>query len=324
MTNIPIFLSADNNYAPFVATTIASVCHNTKSFCDFYVFDGGISVENKLKIEKLKNSFNNFTIEFIEVNEQREFSTIRYQNAANHVSLSTYNRFLIPQLKPNLNKVLYLDVDIIVLKDIEALYNISLQSYPVAAVPESFFNTSQKLEIQKRLNLGKNHQYFNAGVLLIDNNYWVKNKIFSKALETEQIYRENLKFADQDILNIVFNENFLVLPEQFNYMSQFKTKNKQMIIRHFNTGTKPWQLKPYFQHIINDVPLFWKYAKMTPFYRQLYQNISQQKIWKRCYKLFGLFPLLKVVKKKDNKKKWYLFGFLPILEVMDKKYKDII
>ena len=320
MTNIPIFLSSDNNYAPFVATTIASICHNTKSFCDFYVFDGGISAENKLKIEKLKNSFNNFTLEFIEVNEQGEFSSIEYQNVASHVSLSTYNRFLIPRLKPNLSKVLYLDVDIIVLKDIENLYNISLQGYPLAAVPESFFNTPQKLEIQKRLNLGKNHQYFNAGVLLIDNNYWVKNKIFSKVLETEQIYRENLKFADQDILNIVFNENFLVLPEQFNYMSQFKTKNKQMIIRHFNTNTKPWQLKPS-KHTINDVPLFWEYAKMTSFYYQLYQKIPQQKIWKRCYNLFCVFPILKVVKKKNNKKKWFLFGLLPILEVSEKKYK---
>ena len=42
MSNIPIFLSSDDNYAPFVATTIASICDNTKSFCEFYVLDGGI------------------------------------------------------------------------------------------------------------------------------------------------------------------------------------------------------------------------------------------------------------------------------------------
>ena len=42
MYRIPIFLSSDNNYAPFVATTIASICDNTKSFCDFYILDGGI------------------------------------------------------------------------------------------------------------------------------------------------------------------------------------------------------------------------------------------------------------------------------------------
>jgi len=50
MYRIPIFLSSDNNYAPFVATTIASICDNTKSFCDFYILDGGIEEENKEKI----------------------------------------------------------------------------------------------------------------------------------------------------------------------------------------------------------------------------------------------------------------------------------
>ena len=47
---IPIFLASDNNYAPFVATTIASICDNTKSFCDVYVLDGGITKENQSKI----------------------------------------------------------------------------------------------------------------------------------------------------------------------------------------------------------------------------------------------------------------------------------
>ena len=48
--SIPIFLSSDNNYAPFVATTIASICDNTESYCDFYILDGGIDEENKKKI----------------------------------------------------------------------------------------------------------------------------------------------------------------------------------------------------------------------------------------------------------------------------------
>ena len=55
MYRIPIFLSSDNNYAPFVATTIASICDNTKSFCDFYILDGGIEEEKKEKIFQREN-----------------------------------------------------------------------------------------------------------------------------------------------------------------------------------------------------------------------------------------------------------------------------
>ena len=50
MSNIPIFLASDNNYAPFVATTIASICDNTKSFCNFYILDGGISKKIRIKL----------------------------------------------------------------------------------------------------------------------------------------------------------------------------------------------------------------------------------------------------------------------------------
>ena len=65
MTNIPIFLPSDNNYAPFLATTVVGILKNTKSFIDFYVLDSGISEENQEKIRSLKNFFPNFSIEFI-------------------------------------------------------------------------------------------------------------------------------------------------------------------------------------------------------------------------------------------------------------------
>ena len=100
--NIPIFLSSDNNYAPFVATTIASICDNTKSFCDFYILDGGIEEENKEKICQLKTLFNNFSIEFINIkNSIKNFST-----SDRYPSNTMYARFLIPLLKPDINRAL--------------------------------------------------------------------------------------------------------------------------------------------------------------------------------------------------------------------------
>ena len=93
--SIPIFLSSDNNYAPFVATTIASICDNTKSFCDFYILDSSITKENQEKICCLKNNFSNFSIEFIQINNDLYFKDLEYNNNSRYVSLATYNRFLI-------------------------------------------------------------------------------------------------------------------------------------------------------------------------------------------------------------------------------------
>ena len=102
MIHIPVFLSADNNYAPLIATTVASICDNTKSFVDFYVLDGGISEENKQKIATLKNQFKNFEIEYIAVDISKYISLKDYKNICIHVTASTYNSLLIPSLKKNL------------------------------------------------------------------------------------------------------------------------------------------------------------------------------------------------------------------------------
>ncbi len=83
------FLSSDNNYTPFVATTMASILDNTKSFIEFYVLDGGISEENQEKIRSLKNQFSNFSIEFLKINIDKVFSKIAYSSTQDYISIST-------------------------------------------------------------------------------------------------------------------------------------------------------------------------------------------------------------------------------------------
>ena len=137
---IPIFLSSDNNFAPFVATTIASICDNTKSFCEFYILDGGITEENKEKICQLKDKFSNFLIEFIGINELIDES---FKNAVineRYFSKSMYSRLLIPTIKPDLRKVIYSDVDVIFKCDIEQYYQQNIEGYAIACVQAPFIN----------------------------------------------------------------------------------------------------------------------------------------------------------------------------------------
>ena len=63
---IPIVMVSDNNYAPLVSVVIASICYNTKSDCKFYIINSNITPNRKQKIQNLKNSFNNFDLEFID------------------------------------------------------------------------------------------------------------------------------------------------------------------------------------------------------------------------------------------------------------------
>ena len=297
MKSIPIFLSSDNNYAPFVATTIASICDNTKSFCDFYILDGGIEEKNKEKIYKLKEQFNNFSIEFIKIDLEKEFSSIHYENCCKHVSLSTYNRFLIPKLKPELKRILYLDVDIIVLGDISELYNQDLEGYMLGAIPKQI-SEKEIVVYKKILKLSKNHNYFNAGILLIDLEQWISKDIMSKLFEIEIKRREDLLHADQDVLNICFNDKYKVLDFKYNYETnnnrEFEQNRPDIVIRHFNTGIKPWDILPTIKtNLINNIDDFYYYLSKTLFNDSVLEN-CQYRSSEQLHKL----RLMKLLEKK--------------------------
>ena len=268
--NIPIFLSSDNNYAPLVATTMASILSNTKSFIEFYVLDGGITSENVEKILSLKNNFNNFSIEFIKIDYEKYFKDFK---TSGHWSKATFARLLIPDLKTNINKAIFMDVDIIVTGDIANLYNESLDNYIIGAVwqetEDGYWNQHRK----EYLNSSSAHKYFNAGVLLIDCAQWRNNNLFEKLLDIQFEYGEKIKCVDQDLLNKCFDNNYKILPRKYNYLTgnfiYFKN-DMDIIIRHMVGRIRPWQINENAKtNLIPNLKEFWHYAKMTPFYEEL-------------------------------------------------------
>ena len=278
--NIPIFLSSDDNYAPFVATTIASVCDNTKSFIDFYVLDSGISEQNKKKIKELKQSFSNFSIEFIVADINKYFASLEYKNHNKYITKSTYNRFIIPYIKPQIDKAIYLDVDIIVNLDISELYNIELGDFEVGAVSDSWCNNKlQEIGYQNSI-FQYGHCYFNAGVLLINNKKWLERDIRKTVIEIEQMYHKSLQYADQDILNLLYNcSNYKIIDKKYNMLNFMDEISSDKYILHYAGDIKPWQVNPQLKSdvripMLRNKQLFWKYAYKTAFYEQLVSNLK--------------------------------------------------
>ena len=280
MSNIPIFLSSDNNYAPFVATIMASILSNTNSFIEFYVLDGGITSKNVEKIQSLKNNFSNFSVEFIKIDYEKYFKDLKVKN---HWTKAVYTRLLIPNIKPNINKTIFMDVDIIITGDIANLYNEDLEDYALGAVWEQWAEYGINKQHKIRMQLSDNHKYFNAGVLLIDCTKWRDNNILEKLFDIAEKYKDCLELQDQDMLNKYFDNNYKVLEQKYNYLTtNFYVNDTQelYIIRHLTGNVRPWQLNPTTASIVPNVKDFWYYAKMTPFYDELLSktlDINNQK-----------------------------------------------
>ncbi len=281
MIAIPIFLSSDNNYAPFVATTIASICDNTKSFCEFYILDGGISEDNKIKINALKNLFKNLSIEYIRIDVENIFKGIKLSNT---ITLSAFNRLLAPQLVHNIRKAIYLDVDTIAVNDITQLFNENLENYILGAVPDWIDTSHWKAE----LAISNDHIYFNSGVLLINCEKWRKSIQLQDILSISELYPQQTD-NDQGILNKYFESNYKLLDKKYNVIFKYN----EVVIRHFAGLIKPWQAdfsldwhnRPFKS--CND--LYWKYARMTEFYSQMCEIkekfIASSVLWQRYNKI---------------------------------------
>lgn len=289
-TKIPVFLSADNAYSPFLATTIASICDNTASFVDIYVLDCGISETNKNKILQLKDQFQNFAIEWIPIDTQKIFEKFVVKA---HFSKAMYSRLLIPELKPTIHRAIYTDVDVIFSGDLKTLFEENLDGFPIGAVWEDHMeNNGNNAEHLNRLGINKEHKYFSSGLLLIDMDQWRKDNYTEKLLNAESKLRPVLKYPDQDLLNFCFACNYKQLNERYCVTAPRARKHykngelKDCVIRHFEGGKKPWLCHPliFEQKKSNYIgkSLFWKYAKKTEFYDEL---ISRFPIYKTITKL---------------------------------------
>ena len=184
---------------------------------------------------------------------------------------------MISKMKPDLKKILYLDSDIAAFGDIEKLYDEDLEDKVMAAVPEYMYNDINLPDIKNKLDLSSEHKYFNAGVMLIDNQKWIEAGISDKVFEIEKLYKDRLFYADQDILNIIFDNDYKILDEKYNYTSHRTESSSDTIIRHYNTAIKPADINPELNsELIPDIDEFWKYAEMTPYYDMMIDRVKNQ------------------------------------------------
>ena len=266
---IPIFLSSDNNYAPYLAVTIKSICENTKSNIIFYILDCGIEGTSKTKIIEMVSQYKDTAIEFINPAEQNIFSECRVRN---HLSSAAYVRLLIPQLKPQIDKAIYLDVDIIVNLDIAELYAQNINGHVIGSpFGECAVYHNYGILTKKTLGIDLEHNYFCSGVLLIDCKKWRENNITQKLKDIYDEYKDRMVHNDQDLLNILFSINkYSSLDTKFNYIIQYSPTKNPNVIYHYDGPTKPWHFPPNMKtNVIKYIDIWWDYAKRTPFYEEL-------------------------------------------------------
>lgn len=263
---IQICFSTDDNYIPFLDVAIASLIENASKEYDYkiLVLNTGLRSEN---IEKVKeNECQGFAIEFIDISDYVKNIKSYFKNVY-HFSIATYYRLFISSLFPELEKIVYLDCDIVVMGDISKLYNMPLGDNILGAAPEQYVQNTKEFRHYAEIALGVNpDNYVNAGVLVINLKKFRKNKIEEKFIKLITEFNFDLLDPDQAYLNYLCKDKIFSLPNGWNKEPMPLDCEGEKNIIHYALYKKPWQYDD-----VMDGEFFWRYAKKSKFYKQILQ-----------------------------------------------------
>ncbi|ECQ5747901.1 glycosyltransferase family 8 protein, partial [Campylobacter jejuni] len=333
--NIHIFFTINDVYSGYLSACMISILDSLdRDYIPyFYIIDGGVSEKNKNKL-KFLNIGREFYVEFIAVNQDL-FKNLP-NSSQSHISNETNYRFLVSTIKPNLDKCIFLDVDLVAVGDISKLWEICIDDYYMAAVSDQAPLHSESWTL--KLPLPYDYLYVNTGVTLINLKKWREDNIQELLFQNSAQYAEILQFPDQDTLNITLYKKIKYLSHIYNAMpvqTYYNEKQKQEAfsnpqIIHWAGYKKPWKFPdaPYAE-------MFWHYARQTPFYEEiLFKNITQNSLNIIQNSIQGAVERVKahlsyklgkeILSVKENKLKVLILPFALILIYVKHKISNLI
>ena len=244
---VNIAFAFDQNLQKAFEVTLNSIIENSRSKLRVFLLCRGISTEWKhYIINKYRTiNFKFFNMELIDYGDN--------PHLINNVTVSTMDRLILPDLI-DVNKILYLDTDLILLKDVKELFDVDISKNYMAGVKSLYKNwtnilsiivkKSRELEPEEAKNFRyfcfKNYpnalgKHFNAGVLLLNLDKMRDDNSTNLAFSLVKNYALN----DQDILALMSNGNVKEIDQEYN-TNPFRGYVKDPFIVHWAGNMKPW------------------------------------------------------------------------------------
>ncbi len=191
MNPMNILVTLDANYIPYLNVMLSSMLHaNSGERFDVYLLQSSVTEEDTAQTRKILGKENRLIL--VNANEaglQDAPTTSRYPKEI------YYRIFAAKYLPDNLDRILYLDPDIIVNGHLRELYDLPMEEYFFAAASHTGAIITSINSI--RLDMEENSPYINSGVMLMN----------LKKLRAEQNYEDVFRFIEK-------RKNFLLLPDQ--------------------------------------------------------------------------------------------------------------
>lgn len=242
-----IALCTDENFSIPALVCITSIFENNREEdCHIYVLTDWLSSKALEKFKKLEGIYSQ-KIDVLIIDKHR-FDGL---TVSERFPVSMYYRFLLPEMLPLEERVLYLDCDIIVRHSLSEMYFTNLHGKALAAVvgescDDVFWNNYLKLQ----------SPFFSSGVLLINLKFWREHNAITRLVKWTNENPTLCLLPDQDALNKVFEGYVIYLNYTYNYQEwwfgdmthcmhytkwdEIREIGKDPVIVHFCEAVKPW------------------------------------------------------------------------------------
>ncbi len=254
-----ILISFDDttwDYARHAAVTIISLLEtNKKHRIKIYVMSSCLPQENVNELKRIVGLYKQ-EIEFIIDDDIVPEKLKKVIINKNNLTRWAWNRCFFTNYIKDIDRILYMDCDVLVMKDIEKIYNMDMHWKAIAwyyvIYPYCYKN-----------KIYWNKYYFNSWVMLIDpKKYDVKKINVKKMEEINSKFSKYFRWSEEEKINIIFKDDVYIYKKWMNY---------QVVSKRFNKWLDDAEIvhclsKPYVQysHIPKKlVKLYYSYLDMT-------------------------------------------------------------
>lgn len=264
--------STDDNYVQHCVAMLCSLFENNndKIFI-VHLLVGELSDESRFILDRLCKKYGNELAIYNITDEQVRNLAINDMTIDGKpmYSIATYYRMLLPSLlDKNIDRVLYLDCDVIVLANVASLYLLNMENYGVAAVADASPYDSYHRE---KMGLSLAHDAFCAGVMMINLQFWRDYSAQDKLIDYANKSWKKIYMQDQDALNYVFRDCWYKLPFKWGKtpLSICPLNNNQKYFDYYEYLYEPSilhfasDLKPWLNVWTPDSHFYWEYLKKS-------------------------------------------------------------
>lgn len=279
-TTLEIVACTDKRNVMPTGVMICSVCVNNPDLSiRFHIItDTDVAGEDREDLSAVVAPYTRASVRFYRVAEQ--ILGIFFPQLDNRITRAAYFRLYIADLlPPSIDKVLYLDGDVIVRHSLKKLWNMDLSGHALAAVPDMREGTTDRFD---GLGYSKSLGYFNSGVLLINLAYWRHHEVTKQFAEFIQNRYETIRFHDQDVLNYIFREQKMTLPIRYNLQDGFLWKTPEYDWSRYGEEVMEARVDPVIVHFTREIKP-WKYSYDPNPFRSTFLKYQEMTKWKGVY-----------------------------------------